>query len=104
MCLLSIEAGCLTQEDYKAAVKKIARLVKPEGFLLLYSTIRHDTSRPGCYTVGAETFVEVSLTLEFVYTTLNEAKFEVVTTEIWETPEQTYYTLDGAAFIVAKMQ
>ena len=101
MCLLSIEAGCLTQEDYKAAAKRVARLVKPDGFLLLYSTIRHDTSRPGSYTVGAETFIEVPLTLEFVCTTLIEANFEVVTTKMLENPEQIH--LDGAAFIVAKL-
>ena len=104
MCLLSIEAGCLTQEDYKAAVKQIACLVKPEGFLLLYSSIRHDASIPGCYTIGVQTFIEVPLTLEFVYMTLKEANFEVVMIKRWENPEQIHSNLDGAAFIVAKMQ
>ena len=95
VCILSIEAGCLTQEDYKAAVKRVAQLVKPDGFLLHYFVVRNDTSQPGCYTVGAETFMEVPLTLEFVNTTLKATNFEVVTIKIIE-GECT------AAFIVAK--
>ena len=100
MCMLSIEAGCHTHEEYKAAVKRVHQLIKSGGFLLLYSTVRRDTSTLGWYKVGDETFTEIPLSLEFVYATLKEANLLIVKTECLEIPE--YHTPERAAFIVAK--
>ena len=100
MCLLSIEAGCHTHEEYKVAIKRVYQLIKPGGYLLLHSTVRHDTSTLGWYKVGNETFTEIPLSLEFVYATLKEANFLVVKTECLDMPENE--GLDQSAFIVAQ--
>ena len=100
MCMLSIEAGCHTHEEYEVAVKRIHRLIKSGGYLLLYSTVRRDTTTLGSYCVGSETFTEVPLTLEFVCTTLSNSKLNILSTECLELPENS--EIDQAAFIVAK--
>ena len=99
-CMLNIEAGCHTHEEYKAAIKRIHQLIKSGGFLLLYSTMRRDTSTLGWYKVGDETFTKIPLSLEFVYATLKGANLLIVKTECLEIPE--YRTPERAAFIVAK--
>ena len=38
--ILCMENGCLTRQEYKTAVKRIAALVKRDGSLLLYTSIR----------------------------------------------------------------
>ena len=100
MCLLSIETGCLTQEEYRAAVKRVSTLIKVDGFLLLYSTIRYDTSKPGWFKVGSETFMEISLSFEFVSATLRDANFEIISNDSMETPYIP--SMDETCFIVAK--
>jgi 2-polyprenyl-3-methyl-5-hydroxy-6-metoxy-1,4-benzoquinol methylase len=90
MCMLSIEAGCHTHDEYKVSVKRVYQLIKSGGCLLLYSTVRRDTSTLGSYNVGNETFTEIPLSLEFVYAALKDANFLVVK------------TAEKAAFIVAK--
>ena len=100
MCMLSIEAGCHTHEEYEVAVKRIHQLIKSGGFLLLHSAVRCDTSTLGWYKVGTETFTEIPLSLEFVYATLKEVNLSVVKTECLEIPE--YRTPEKAAFIVAQ--
>ena len=52
MSMLCIENGCLIRQEYKAAVKRIATLVKRDGTLLLYTTIRNreaNDNTPGYY-------------------------------------------------------
>lgn len=41
MSMLCIENGCLTRDDYRAVIRKIAHLIKTGGTLLLYSTVRN---------------------------------------------------------------
>ncbi len=100
MCMLSIEAGCHTHDEYKLAVKRVYKLIKSGGYLLLYSTVRRDTSTLGWYNVGSEMFTEIPLSLEFVYAALKDANFLAVKTECLDIPE--YRTPEKAAFIVAK--
>ena len=83
MSMLCIENGCLTREDYKAAVRRIATLVKRDGSLLLYTSIRNredNDNTPGYYYVGKEKHIQVALPLEFVQTALKECGFDVVKT------------------------
>ena len=102
LTILSMEAGCSTLEEYKAAVKRVSKLIKPAGgVLLLYSPVRNDTSRLGSYTVGAETFNEISVPLEFVYTTLKDANLEVTATEFLPAADVPAH-MDAAPFIVAR--
>ena len=110
MSMLCIENGCLTQEEYKAAVKRIASLVKRGGNLLLYSSIRnreeHDQT-PGYYYVGETKHIQVALPLKFVLKTLEENGFTVAETNIL--PKEAAATfnslgatdLETAAFITA---
>lgn len=41
MSMLCMENGCLTRQEYQAAVKRIATLIKRDGSLLLYTSIRN---------------------------------------------------------------
>lgn len=72
--------------EYNGTLKQVRKLIKSGGVLLLYSTVRHDTSTLGWYKVGDETFTEIPLSLEFVYATLKEANLLVVKTECLEIP------------------
>ena len=102
LTIMSMEAGCLTQEDYKAAVKRMSKLIKPAGgVLLLYSPVRNDTSQLGSYTIGAETFKQVAVPLEFVYATLKDANLEVTATEFLPAADVPAH-MDAAPFIVAR--
>ena len=83
-------------------MKRVSKLIKPAGgVLLLYSPVRNDTSRLGSYTVGAETFNEISVPLEFVYTTLKDANLEVTATEFLPAADVPAH-MDAAPFIVAR--
>ena len=110
MSILCIENGCLTKDEYKAAVGRIASLTKKGGNFLLYSSVRnrgeHDET-PGYYHVGKEKHVQVALPLQFVVMTLKQNGFSVV--EINELPmeksatlrESNITDLESTAFIIA---
>ena len=110
MSILCIENGCLTKDEYKAAVRRIASLTKKGGNFLLYSSVRnrgeHDET-PGYYHVGKEKHIQVALPLQFVMTTLKESGFLVA--EINELPmeksaalhESDKTDLESTAFIIA---
>ena len=110
MSMLCIENGCLTRDEYKAAVKKIATLVKRGGNLLLCSSIRnrgeHDQT-PGYYYVGETKYIQVALPLNFVLNTLEENGLTVAGTNVL--PEEASATihnpevhdLETIAFITA---
>ena len=52
MSMIYIENGCLTRQEYKAAVKRMATLVKREGYLLIHSTVQNreeGDDTPGYY-------------------------------------------------------
>lgn len=106
MSLLCIESGCLTREEYKAAVKRIATLVKHRGNLLLFSTIRNrreGDDTPGYHYVGEEKHTEVALPLNFVQTTLSECGFDILeTNKLPENalPKNTRSDLESMAFII----
>ena len=78
MSILCIENGCLSKDEYKAAVMRMALLTKKGGNVLLYSSVRnrgeHDET-PGYYHVGKEKHIQVALPLQFVMMTLKEAVF-----------------------------
>ena len=110
MSMLCIENACITQDEYKAAVKTIAALVKKGGNLVLYSTVRnrgeHDQT-PGYYFIRESKYVQVALPMKFVLKTLEENGFTVVETNIL--PEEATATfnslgmtdMETAAFIIA---
>ena len=112
MSMLCIENGCLTRNEYKAAVRRLAILVKRGGNFLLYSSVRNreeNDDTPGYYSVGNERHIQVALPLQFVLTTLKESGFAVVETN--ELPEKendalrkvagTQSDLESTAFITA---
>ena len=110
MSMLCIENGCLTRDDYRAAVKRISTLVKSGGTFLLYSSIRnreeHDQT-PGYYHVGETKHVQIALPLQFVLMTLEENGFIVMETNMLPEKESAaIYSrkesdLESTAFIVA---
>ena len=101
-----LETACLTQEDYRAAVKNLSSLVKPGGSFILYatirndSTIRNDTTKLGSYQLGSARFVYLPLTLEFIRTTLEETGFCNLIVEML-TVVDIPGDKDGTAFVVA---
>jgi hypothetical protein len=104
--MLCIENGCLTRDDYRAAVRKIAGLIKIEGTLLLYSTVRNKDGL-GYYHIGNTKYVQVALPLHFVETTLTEAGFVGITKNVFAEKESIVaYNAEGSdletvAFIIA---
>ena len=92
MSMLCIENGCLTKDEYKAAIRRIASLTKKGGNFLLYSSVRnrgeHDET-PGYYHVGTEKHIQVALPLHFVIMTLKESEFLVVETNQLPTEKST---------------
>ena len=81
MSMLCIENACMTRQDYRAAVKEIATLVKRGGNLLLYSAVRNrddNDNTPGYYYVSEQRHVQVALPLQFVIATLRESGFAVM--------------------------
>ncbi len=110
MSMLCIENGCLTRQEYKDAAKRIATLVKNDGTLLLYTSIRNreeTDNTPGYYYVGEEKYIQVALPLEFVQATLTECGFDVIKTN--KLPEKESDALgkiettdlESTAFIIA---
>jgi hypothetical protein len=78
MSMLCIENGCLTRQEYKAAVKRIATLVKREGNLLIHSTVRNrkeGDDTPGYYYIGEKRHIQIALSLQFILMTLKESGF-----------------------------
>jgi 2-polyprenyl-3-methyl-5-hydroxy-6-metoxy-1,4-benzoquinol methylase len=111
MSMLCIEHGCLTRQEYKAAVKRIATLVKREGNLLIHSTIRNreeGNDTPGYYYINEKKHIEVALSLQFVLMTLKECGFSVIETNKLPEKESNALSigeerdLDSTAFIIAK--
>ena len=111
LSMLCIENGCLTKQEYKAAMKRIATLLKTGGNLLLHSTVRNreeGDDTPGYYYVGEKRHIQIALPLQFVLTTLKECGFSV--TKANKLPEKEsralsiggQMDLDSTAFIVAK--
>lgn len=106
MSMLCIENGCQTRDDYRAAIRKVAGLIKVEGTLLLYSTVRNKDGQ-GYYHVGTTKYVQVALPLHFVETTLTEAGFVGITKNIFAEKESIIaYNDEGSdletvAFITA---
>ena len=110
MSMLCIENGCLTRDDYRAAVKRTSTLVKSGGTFLLYSSIRnreeHDQT-PGYYHVGETKHLQVALPLHFVLMTLEENGFIVMETNMLpEKDSAAIYCrkesdLESTAFIIA---
>ena len=110
LSMLCIENGCLVRNEYKAAVRRIATLVKTGGNLLLYTSVRNreeNDDTPGYYYAGEEKHIQVALPLQFVLTTLKESGFAVVETN--ELPEKESAALckvaktdlESTAFITA---
>ena len=104
--MLCIENGCLTRGDYRAAIRKIANLIKAGGTLLLYSTVRNKEGQ-GYYHVGDKKYVQVALPLQFVEITLKEAGFVDITKNVFSDKESIIaYNDEGSdletvAFITA---
>ena len=66
MSILCIENGCLTKDEYKAAVRRIASLTKKGGNFLLYLSVHNQgeyNETPGYYHVGKEKYIQVALPL-----------------------------------------
>ena len=110
MSMLCIENGCLTQEEYKTAIKRISTLVKRGGNLLLYSSVRNrgaSDQTPGYYYVGKIRYIQVALPLQFVQTTLKDNGFEIIKTNMLPEEESVAIyncgltDLETTAFIIA---
>ena len=73
---LCLEAACSTYAEYKKAVKKLVSLLKPGGFLVMFSV-----ERETFYMFGGKKWSAVYLTLEQVKEALSEAGMVVLVAE-----------------------
>ena len=73
---LCLEAACTTFAEYKEAVKKLVRLLKPGGFLLMFVV-----ERQTFYMVGEKKWFCLYLTLEQVKEALAEAGTAILVAE-----------------------
>ena len=106
MSILCIENGCLTQDDYRAAIWKVVGLIKNGGTLLLYSTVRNKEGQ-GYYHIGKKKYIQVALPVRFIESTLEEAGFVDITRNVFTDKESiiTYNAessdLETTVFITA---
>ena len=70
-----IETGCRTLEEYRCAIAKLDRLLKPGGTLVHFSADRTNTEGLGSYPVGTARFYVLPITREFVIATLEQNGF-----------------------------
>lgn len=72
MSILCLEGACETKEAYKAAVKRLASLVKLGGHLLLYCSLKTKDTY-GHYHISGTKFVFLGVSLEFIVEVLRES-------------------------------
>ena len=80
---LCLEAACTTYIEYKMAVKKLGKLLKPGGYLVMFVV-----ERETFYVVGEHKWFCLPLTLGQVKEALEEAGFELLMAERDPAPVQ----------------
>lgn len=73
---LCLEAACNSFAEYKLSIKKLGKLLKPGGYMVLFTA-----ERETFYVVGERKWFCLSLTLAQVKKALEEAGFEVLLAE-----------------------
>ena len=73
---LCLEAACNSLAEYKLAIKKLGKLLKPGGYMVLFMA-----ERETFYMVGEHKWFCLSLTLAQVKEALEEAGFELLMAE-----------------------
>ena len=100
MCSLCLET-CKTHDAYKLGVSKLMPLVKPNGTLLLYSTIR-ENSEEGYYTVNGVRYVDIALKRSFVIATLEESGFFIELVQYLPCEPDKICNTEGYFFVQAR--
>ena len=81
--ILAIENVCKTEEEYLVLVRNLSKLVKPGGYLLMFSQLSRQRAQPIYYDVGEEKIYYYAVTRELVLKALEDASFnEVVSSQI----------------------
>ena len=80
LTMLSIESACQSEYDYLVFIKRLSRLLKPDGHLLLFSKLTTVTAQPIEYKVGTQCFYLYALTSDTVIQALEQTSFVNIST------------------------
>lgn len=72
---LCLQTACATKEEYKAAMPKLLRLLKPGGKIALLCAASQKQNQPTSYCVGSARFHDLFTSEEFTIASLQEAGF-----------------------------
>ena len=73
--LLALECACSTRDDFVPMLRRLAKLLKPNGTLILYHAERIDSQQPVPYCVGGKWFKYIRLWPDFIFESLTNAGF-----------------------------
>lgn len=88
MSIVCIENACKTRDEYKAAVGRLASLVKPGGHLLLYLNVRDDEGM-GRYYIGDTKFTPMFLQLDVILKIMEDTGFTDITNNVFKEEDES---------------
>ena len=103
--IFCIEAGSQTEEEYCAGVEKLVSLLKPGGYIQLFSGRwgRRDSNECGFYLVGDKRFHNVALSEDLVREALAKARCSHVTIkQLSVSFDPSLTDMNGFMFVTAR--
>lgn len=98
LTLLALECACPDVDAYRAALRSLAGLLKPGGYLVTTVTLHFQH-----YMVGSKKFSGLYLEKEMVEKAIQDAGFQVLRCDCHSLSySQTYCVNDGFCFVVAR--
>ena len=72
---MALECACSTRDDFVPILRRLAKLLKPNGTLIIYSTERIDSQQPAQYCLEGKWFKYIRLWPDFILESLTNAGF-----------------------------
>ena len=72
---LCLTAACSTKDEYRAALVKLSKLLRPGGKIVIVSAERPEITETSSYPVGSKTFLDLIVNEELVAASLRQAEF-----------------------------
>ena len=94
---LCLEAASKSLDEYKNAMKRLVSLVKQNGYVLLFSTVRENCD-VGFYTVNGVKLWDVALKRKDVLETCYECGLNVLEEETFNVPPDPTWNVDNFTF------
>jgi len=96
---LCFETACQSMEQYRAAMKNLVSLVKPGGFVLIFSTIR-ESSDIGFYFVKNAKIIDLALKRKEVLGAMQSCGLTLLQEEHFKLPPSEINNIDYFTFFV----